>query len=151
MMYGKTFKSMYEGSMYGAGVGVFAVWGYVIAHADKSRIELNPKRLSDTLGGSVKEIQEAIDYLSRPDAKSRHKQAEGRRLVKEGEFQYFIPTWEAYQKIRNEEERREYNRTKKAESRAKKNKPLNGEAEAVKALEDGDEERFERIASRGLQ
>lgn len=150
MMYGKTFKSMYEGSMYGAGVGVFAVWGYVISHADKSRVELNPKKLSDTLGASVKEIQGAIDYLCRPDASSRHKQAEGRRLVKEGEFQYFIPTWEAYQRIRNEEERREYNRNKKAESRAKKSQPLKGAVQAEKAYENGDDKAYDDIVTRSL-
>ena len=30
-MYGKHFASMYEGSLYGSGAVVFAVWGYVIA------------------------------------------------------------------------------------------------------------------------
>ena len=53
MMWAKHFKSMYEGSMYGAGLAVFAVWGYTIANARKVVVELNPKRVADTLGGSV--------------------------------------------------------------------------------------------------
>lgn len=119
-MYGKHFESMYEGSMYGAGVAVFAVWGYVIAHARKARVELNPRKLSDTLGGTEAEIVEAIEVLKSPDLKSRHKASEGRRLVQEGEFQYFLPSWESYQGIRNADDRRAYNAAKQKEYRARK-------------------------------
>lgn len=119
-MYGKHFRSMYEGSMYGAGIAVFAVWGYVISSARNSRVELNPKVLANTLGATREEIEGAIEVLTSPDPDSRHKEHEGRRLLREGQFQYFIPSWEIYQRIRNEEERREYNRAKKAEERAKK-------------------------------
>lgn len=118
-MYGKHFESMYEGSMYGAGVPVFAVWGYVIAHARKARVELNPRKLADTLGGDVSEIETAIEFLMKPDPNSRHKEHEGSRLIKEGEFQYFLPSWETYQAIRSADDRREYNRLKQQERRQK--------------------------------
>ena len=39
MGFGKHFVSMYEGSMFGAGLNVFAVWGYVIAHVQQERVE----------------------------------------------------------------------------------------------------------------
>lgn len=120
-MYGKHFESMYEGSMYGAGIAVFAVWGYVISHAHFGRVELNPKKLADTLGGKQEEIEAAIEYLQRADSESRNKEHEGRRMIKEGEFQYFLPSWKKYQTIRNAEERREYNRVKQAESRKARN------------------------------
>lgn len=138
-MYGKHFESMYEGSMYGAGVAVFAVWGYVIAHARKSRVELNPKKLSDTLGGTVEEILDAIEVLKSPDPQSRHKEADGRRLVQEGEFQYFLPSWEAYQGIRNADDRRAYNAAKQREYRARKKEIVNEGAKAGgrKAIKDG--------------
>jgi len=116
-MYGKHFKSMYEGSMYGAGVAVFAVWGYIISHTISRRIELNPRKLADTLGGTTEEIEAAIQYLSDPDPESRHKEHDGRRLLKEGEFQYSVPSWEHYQKMKSEEDRREYNRIKQQEYR----------------------------------
>lgn len=106
--------------MYGAGIAVFAVWGYVIAHARDGRVELNPKKLADTLGGTVEEIEQAIDYLCRPDPQSRHKEHEGRRLIKEGQFQYFAPSWKIYYRIKSEEERREYNRVKQAEHRQRR-------------------------------
>jgi hypothetical protein len=51
--------------------------------------------------------------------------------------------------IRNEDERREYFRIHKRKERARlrKGKPLHGEVAAVKALENGDEREFERIAA----
>ena len=135
-MYGKHFESMYEGSMYGAGLAVFAVWGYVISHTRDSRVELNPKKLADTLGGNVHEVVEAITKLQQPDPESRHKSHEGRRLLKEGEFQYFVPSWEDYQQIRNEMERREYNRVKQREYRQRKR--ATAEGAFVKANATGD-------------
>lgn len=119
-MFGKHFESMYKGSMYGAGLAVFAVWGYVISNVKRGRIEINPQQLADTLGGEVHEVEEALEWLMQPDKRSRNKEHDGRRLVKEGEFQYFVPSAGYYRKIRDEEERRIYNREKQREIRAKK-------------------------------
>ena len=153
-MYGKHFESMYTGSMYGAGLGVFAVWGYVIAHSKKGRVELNPRMLAHVLGADIAEIEKAVAWLCKPDANSRHKEHEGRRLVKEGEYQYFVPSWEHYQRIRNEDERREYNRIKQREFRErerKKGKPLRREREYEAAIRRGDVVEAEQIAEEGLE
>jgi hypothetical protein len=109
---------MYAGSMVGAGSCVFAVWGYVIANAVASRVELNPKLLSAIIGDPVEAIEAAIRKLEEPDDESRSKDNDGRRLVREGQFQYFVPTWEKYRLIRQEEERREYNRQAKRKERS---------------------------------
>lgn len=160
-MYGRLFESMYEGSMYGAGVAVFAVWGYVIAVARFGRIELNPRKLADVLGGEISEITEAVAFLTQPDPGSRFKEEEGRRLVKEGEYQYRIPSWDYYQTMKNETHRREYNRLKTSEYRARRKAeeaakqerkalgngklpkscfPTNRERAAVRAAEEGREQ-----------
>lgn len=119
-MFGKHFSSMYTGSMVGSGACVFAVWGYAIAHAIDSRVELNPKLLACVIGEPEEAIREAITKLEQPDAESRSKVNDGKRLIREGQFQYYIPTWSKYAAIRNEMERREYNRQKKREEREKK-------------------------------
>lgn len=119
-MYGKFFSSTFTGSMMAAGPDVFAVWGYVIAHAVDSRVELNPRLLAAVIGAPLEAIKRSIAFLCAPDEGSRSKDAEGCRLVKEGEFQYFIPTHAKYREITNEAERREYNRIKKQEERARK-------------------------------
>lgn len=114
--------------MVGSGPTVFAVMGYVIARARKSRVELNPKLLAAILGCDQSEIEQAVEFLCSPDELSRNKEAEGRRLVKEGTFQYYVPSWKKYRGMRNEDDRREYNRLKQQERRAriKNGKPLGG-------------------------
>ena len=116
-MYGKHFASMYTGSMVGSGLHVFSVWGYIIANTYKSHIELNPAVLAAILGCEVKQIEEAIKYLCQEDAKSRNKKHKGARLIKEGEYQYFITGHEKYRSILNEDERRQYNRDAKRRER----------------------------------
>ena len=116
-MFGKHYESMYSGSMYGAGIGVFAVWGWVISHTVKSRVEVNLKRVADELGAKEEEIGAAISKLCSPDPNSRNKEHDGRRMVKEGVYQYFIPSHDIYHTIKNEDDRREQNRTAKQKQR----------------------------------
>lgn len=116
-MYGKFFASTFTGSMYGAGPDVFAVWGYVIANTYDSQVELNPKLLAASIGTTPERIVTAITFLCAPDSISRSKNDDGRRLIREGEFAYRVPNFAAYRAVQNEEQRREYNRIKKAEQR----------------------------------
>lgn len=141
-MYGKSYESQYEGSMVGAGLNVFAVWGYVITKVRDGYVELNPRLLAFKLGGTVKEIEAALDYLQQPDPDSRSKSEGGRRLVKEGQFQYRMVNWAEYNRIRTEQDRREYNRQAQAIHRAAKKKslPTPGEERYCKARTEAEAE-----------
>ena len=141
---------MYAGSLIGAGLNVFAVWNYIITKSRAGYVEINPKLLAFTLGGKVNEVEDALKFLQRPDPTSRSKAEDGRRLVKEGEYQYRVVNWEFYQRIKNEDDRREYNRRKQAEYRAK-SKPLKNEAAAVRAASNGDMAEHDRLAAEGLE
>ena len=111
MAYGKIFESLYTGSMVGSGINVFALWAYVIASAKPpGTIELNPKILATVFGCDIAEVNDAIEKLCQPDPDSRTKDFDGRRLIPEGQFLYAVPTWEKYNSLRNEIERREQNR-----------------------------------------
>jgi len=156
-MYGKSFESKYTGSMLGAGFNVFAVWDYITTNARSGTIELNPKLLAFTLAGTrsgaEEEVREAIEFLCAVDPESRSRAEDGRRMVKEGEFQYRVVNWEIYQGIRNEEQRREYNRIKQAEYRQNKrrrNVPTVREDMAMRAEREGKAEVAERIMEEGL-
>ena len=149
-MYGKCYESMYAGSLIGAGLNVFAVWNYIITKSRAGYVEINPKLLAFTLGGKANEVEDALKFLQRPDPTSRSKAEDGRRLVKEGEYQYRVVNWEFYQRIKNEDDRREYNRRKQAEYRAK-SKPLKNEAAAVRAASNGDMAEHDRLAAEGLE
>ena len=123
-MYGKHFASMYEGSLYGSGAVVFAVWGYVIACQVPDRehgsvVTLNARKLADTLGEEVGDVESAIEFLCRPDERSTTKEDEGRRLVKLGEFEYRVVNGAKYRAIRDEEERRRQSREAQRRLRAR--------------------------------
>lgn len=120
ILYGKHFESMYTGSMFGVGPTVFAVWGYVISHTRKDGFtELNPQLLGAVIGCPPEEIETAIEFLCSPDERSRSKDEDGRRMIREGEFDYRVVNYTSYRNILNEDERRAYNRLKKRESRAR--------------------------------
>jgi len=123
-MFGKHFTSMYNGSMYGAGVHVFAVWGYVIANVIKSHIEINPNVLAHVLGTDPTTVQAALDFLTAPDPRSRNPDHEGRRLVKLEGFAYYVPSHDKYRLMLNEEDRRAYFRQKKQEQRQRQSKTV---------------------------
>lgn len=155
-MWGKHFASMYEGSMRGAGSAFFAVWGYVISHMQANRthgttVELNPEIVSFLLGEKQGVVEDVIGKMCKPDVKSRTKDKEGRKLLKVGEYSYQVVNGDYYRKIRNEHDRREYQRKKQAEYRRKKKGEgegaLPGENAAVKALEGGDEATYDRLAA----
>lgn len=118
-MFGKFFASTFTGSMMASGPDVFAVWAYVIAHAQNSHVELNPRLLAAIIGSTPERMQAAIDVLCQPDPHSRSKDMDGCRMRRDGEYLYLVVNHERYRKIRNEEDRREYNKIKKREQRAR--------------------------------
>lgn len=126
-MYGKHFASMYSGSMVGMGPLAFAVWGYVIANMvpDKTvgaQVELNPEILNTVIGKTTtKEIESVIQRFCSPDPKSRTPDLEGRKLVQLGHFDYQVVNGKMYQDIKDQEKRREQNRS--AQERFRKNHP----------------------------
>ena len=114
-MFGKSFESKYTGSMVGAGAMRFAVLDFVITTQKPSRehgsvVEINPILLAAILGETVEDVNEAISFLCSPDANSRSKEEDGRRMVKIGEFIYRVVNGAKYRAIRDEEERRTQNR-----------------------------------------
>lgn len=103
-----------------SGPEVFSVWGYVIANAVDSTVELNPRLLAAVIGSTPERMMAAIETLCAADPHSRSPECDGRRLIQEGPYQYRVVNHAKYRSIRNEEERREYNRIKKQEERARK-------------------------------
>lgn len=111
LMFGKSFESMYEGSMVGAGAVKFAVWGYVITKMRPDAelgavVSLNSRLIAPILGESVELVQDAIEWLCSPDPNSRTKIEEGRRLVQLGQFDYQVVNGAYYRALRDEESRR---------------------------------------------
>lgn len=119
-MYGKLFASTFTGSLYGKGPTLISVWAWIIANTKFGSVEINPALVSQSIGLSIGEVESALECLSSPDPKSRSPAEEGRRIVREGMYQWRVVNHESYRQIRHEDDRREYNRLKKQEERARK-------------------------------
>ena len=147
---------MYSGSMVGSGALVFAVMGYCVANGvpDKvvgTQVELNPTLLATVLGEKEEDVIKTIEFLCAPDAKSRSKDKEGRRLVRLGQFDYQVVNGAKYRAIRDQEARRDSNRINKALNRARKRGlPLAGETAYIAALESGNDFEAQRLLDKYL-
>ena len=117
---------MYAGSMYGAGIHVFALWGYCIANAEPetNTVRLNPDMLAATLGTDTDTVNKAIDFLTSPDPNSSCKEHEGRRLVNISGFDYLVVSHKKYRGIKSSKDRAEYMKNYMREKR-KKEKSVN--------------------------
>jgi hypothetical protein len=125
MIYGKLFKKLYTGSMVGKGLGAFALMPYVVAHMEPDRdreefVMLNPELLATTFGTTEKVVQEAIDFLCKPDPKTDTPGEDGRRLVQKSRYLYWVVNGKHYREIQNEEERREKAALRQQKHRDKK-------------------------------
>jgi hypothetical protein len=135
-MYGKWFAKAYQGSMYGAGLEVFAVWPWVIANADrKGYVEINPKRVASELGCTPEDIQTALAYLEAPDPGSRSSTEDGRRIVREGAFLFRIVTYEDHRKILNADDQRESARKRKRKQREREKEMSHRESQMSRHAE----------------
>lgn len=140
--------------MIGRGAIFFAVWGYVISHFVPDRehgatVELNPKLIGLLLGESESSVVEAIESMCRPDAKSRTKAEQGKKLVKLSEYEYRVVNGAKYRAIRDHEARKAQNRTAQAKFR-KKSVPAQNEVRYLKAQNDGaSQDQLDAIAAEG--
>ena len=155
--YGKIFNGMFTGSMLGAGPVVFALMSYVIANVGRnSRLELNPQLLAVMIGCEVEEIENAIVYLTSPDPNSRTEDHDGRRMLYEGGFTYFVVNYAKYRDLVYAEQNRERvarHRAAKAEEEPKKapaaKKKVEKKSAVVPDYSDGFEAFWEQTWRRG--
>ena len=162
--YGKLYERLYTGSMVGKGCVLFALMPYVISKQyPASRevgapmlVELNADLLALIFGASVGEVTKAIEFLCSPDPKSRSKEEEGKRLVREGQYLYRVVNGRYYRDLADEERRAENARryTKKWRARQmlkSRHVPGAGEREYIAAFDRGaSEEELATILARWL-
>lgn len=98
--------------------GVFFM---LIAAADKNGYVLgDDESIARVINVPMPTFSKALEAMMAPDAKSKSKEYDGRRIIRlEDSPGLFIVNYEKYSGIGSDEQRREYFRVKKAESRAK--------------------------------
>jgi len=119
-MYAKVFTSIFDGSMRGHS-DLLLVFVNILCHADKDgMVDRTCLAISDETGLSLRRVEAAIISLESPDAQSRSRNDDGRRLKRidqERTWGWEVVNFKKYDVIRNSTERREYMRRLMAEKR----------------------------------
>lgn len=122
-MYAKVFKSMFDGTLRGRSDALL-VFVNLLANSDREGfVDKHFLAISQETGLSVERVVAATLELESSDRQSRSQELEGRRLERmdaHREWGWRIVNYGKYRKLRDEDDRREYNRVKQKESRAAK-------------------------------
>lgn len=138
-MYGKVYKSMFHGSMYGNPDGIITMM-VLIALADREGyVDMTPQAIAATTSIPLGIIERGLEYLARTDPASRTPAEDGRRIVLIDEHRpwgWKIVNYQHYRDLRNEEARREQWRQAKRRERsgAAKSTKVNGVSTRVNAV-----------------
>lgn len=112
-MYGKTFTSLWEGSMVGQ-ADAQLVFIFLFCHCDhEGFVEAHPAGIAAKTGIPLDRVENTIDLLESPDPKSRSKEEEGRRIIPlDGDHVsgWKVVNYKYYRDLRRQEDRREYQR-----------------------------------------
>ena len=123
-MYGKIWKSMFEGSLYDAGWEAIITFMVLITFADKAgEVDITLSALSGKTTIPKKHLQNGIDALMAPDKLSRTKDDDGRRLVlidDDRPWGWRIVNYEKYSQARDMAAIRQYWAEEQKERRLKK-------------------------------
>ena len=112
-MYGKTFTSLWEGSMVGQ-ADAQLVFIFLFCHCDSEGfVEAHPAIIAAKTGIPLDRVKAALELLEGPDPQSRSKAEGGRRIMPlTGDHLsgWKVVNYDYYRKLRKEEDRREYHR-----------------------------------------
>ena len=124
MQFTKLFNSILDSTIWQEPLETKVVWITMLAMVDRNgEVHASIPGLAKRAGVSLKECQAALACLQSPDEFSRTKDHEGRR-VQEIDGGWELLNHVKYRALLSAEERREYNRKKQAEYRAKKKKDM---------------------------
>jgi hypothetical protein len=138
--YTKLFSGILDSTIWHEPLATKVVWITMLAMADKDgNVWASLPGLADRAKVTRDECESALKKFFEPDPDSRSREHDGRRVEKIDGGWRLLNHWK-YRAMMGTEDRREYQRVKQAEYRAKKkvhNSPQAGERAAVKGVEDG--------------
>lgn len=124
--YTKLFNSILASTIWRASDTTRIVWITLLAMSDKDGIcEGSIPGLADLAHVSVEDCETALAELAAPDTYSRTSEHEGRRIETIDGVGWQLLNHAKYRMKMSEDERREYNRKKQAEHRAKQKEAVN--------------------------
>lgn len=121
--YTKLFSSITESTVWGESYATRIVWVTMLAMADaKGAVYGSVPGLARRANVTLQEVEQALAAFMAPDAYSRTKDEDGRR-IEEIDGGWRLINHAKYSAVRNAEERREYKRKWDQENRSKSKKP----------------------------
>lgn len=152
-MFTKLFSSIIYSSVWQEPDAVRLVWITLMAIADRKGVVFcSIPGLASAARVSVEDCRDALEKFESPDLDSSSPEFDGRRIEKvDGGWK--LLNYEKYRGMRSQEERREYQRIKQAEYRARKkpqSTPSPGEQSYVAAVNRGDQEGADRVVEAHL-
>ncbi len=118
--YSKLFSSILASTIWEADMPTRIVWITLLAMSNaRGKVEGSVPGLATFARVPLEQCRAALANLKSPDADSRSKEHEGRRIM-DIDGGWLIINYEKYRNQLNQEERREYLRVKQAEYRGKK-------------------------------
>lgn len=118
--YTKLFSSILESSVWGLSKEAKVLWITMLAKKDRDQIVRSTvPGLHRASGLSIEEVEVALELLARPDPYSTTPDHDGKRILRVADG-WFIVTGEKYRDMLSKEDRREYQRVKQAERRARR-------------------------------
>lgn len=148
--YVKLFGEILDSSVWQLSVATRIVWITMLAMKDRDHVvRAAVPGLASRARVSLKECETALGELMSPDKYSRSKEDDGRRIrVVDGGW--VVVNGEEYRNRMGREERRDYQRIKQAEYRARKAAPKESrKAKAIRLREDARETAFVKAEEAG--
>jgi hypothetical protein len=149
--YTKLFHSILDSTIWRESKETRLVWVTILAMTDRDGMVLaSVPGLADRAKVSLDECQVALKVMLGPDKWSRDKENEGRRL-REVDGGWEVLNHRKYRELMSKEERREYNRGKQAEYRARTNAQERMRKIREKKEREEKQEAEVRLENRGAQ
>lgn len=118
--YAKLFSSILRSSIWAEPMETRLVWITMLALADRhGYVGASLPGIATAAGVTMEKAQTAIDTFLAPDPYSRSKEFDGRR-IEVADRGWILLNYERFRDMRDEEARKEYERTRKRASRAAK-------------------------------
>jgi hypothetical protein len=150
--YTKLFESILDSTVWQEPLPTKVTWLTMMAMADRDGVvSASVPGLAHRAGVTIEECEVALAKFQEPDPYSRTKDHEGRR-VEAVDGGWLLLNHAKYRAMMSAEDRREYQRLKQADYRARKKgkAPTGRERRFESAIAAGDEAAADRIAAEGL-
>jgi hypothetical protein len=121
-MYGKIFSSMYDGSLYGQWEAIVTMQQLIVLCDIGGVVDMTPQAIAARTSIPLEIIQKGIELLMQPDKYSRTPDCDGRRIELIDDrrpWGWHIVNYDKYRFMASAEEKREADRVRIAEKRAK--------------------------------